>query len=416
MENSSSYSRTFRIKQHTPLIHFHQPETRLPPDNYRNKDKLPEIQSGATLRATELKPKLDKFLFESTSLTLKDKWKQKKQEKALDYKVKIIHEGPVKTTFVDKSNSPMFFANMGKNAMHKVLSFTDRPINVVFFSFHKDLLDIIELQFTNFLFHKNFGTRQSKGYGSFSIDYQNEIGILPYPYLKFKNNIGPNENSKLLFQAIQYYYQQLRSGINYPKTKRIEVNGRKKTINLESIHYKKSFFFQYINRMGYTWEKRWLKDKIEPLSPTPLPETFARILLGLNDSYTFKGLDSIEEPLENEVYPEFTRRFDIKHKGENGLKISRYKSPITFKPIWIQDEWRIYILTDKENKDIYDETFEVSVKGKKKYFIKTPGKKYILKPNDLIAKYHEYLGRHLVVKVSERNQLKDLVTLEIINP
>jgi len=40
----SNFKLTFKLKQNTPLIHFHHD------------------QHGATLRATELKPKLDRFL------------------------------------------------------------------------------------------------------------------------------------------------------------------------------------------------------------------------------------------------------------------------------------------------------------------------------------------------------------------
>jgi len=42
----SKYKLCFKLKQHTPIIHFQAD------------------QKGATLRATELKPKLDRFLME----------------------------------------------------------------------------------------------------------------------------------------------------------------------------------------------------------------------------------------------------------------------------------------------------------------------------------------------------------------
>ena len=42
----SKYKLSFTLRQHTPMIHFQAD------------------QPGATLRATELKPKLDKFLIE----------------------------------------------------------------------------------------------------------------------------------------------------------------------------------------------------------------------------------------------------------------------------------------------------------------------------------------------------------------
>ena len=72
------------LKQHTPIIHFQH------------------YQEGATLRASELKPKLDKFLIEKLKLTAVDdrgrivpkreylKWFNNKEKLSLDYKVKII--------------------------------------------------------------------------------------------------------------------------------------------------------------------------------------------------------------------------------------------------------------------------------------------------------------------------------------
>lgn len=45
------YKIEFKLKQHTPLIHFQHD------------------QHGATLRASELKPKLDKFLIRKLGLT-----------------------------------------------------------------------------------------------------------------------------------------------------------------------------------------------------------------------------------------------------------------------------------------------------------------------------------------------------------
>ncbi len=57
------YKLTFKLKQHTPIIHFRYDQT------------------GATLRATELKPKLDKFVLFSQvdifqKVQIKNKYKQ----------------------------------------------------------------------------------------------------------------------------------------------------------------------------------------------------------------------------------------------------------------------------------------------------------------------------------------------------
>ena len=67
-----------QLKQHTPIIHFQHD------------------QEGATLRASELKPKLDKYLiekFEKENIDYKKWLIGKGEHQALNYKVKIITDG-----------------------------------------------------------------------------------------------------------------------------------------------------------------------------------------------------------------------------------------------------------------------------------------------------------------------------------
>jgi len=64
-----------KLKQHTPIIHFQH------------------YQKGATLRASELKPKLDKFLienFKSQGIDYKKWLIGDGKHPALNYKVKVI--------------------------------------------------------------------------------------------------------------------------------------------------------------------------------------------------------------------------------------------------------------------------------------------------------------------------------------
>ena len=87
----SKYKLTFKLKQHTPIIHFQHD------------------QHGATLRATEVKPKLDRFLIEKLQLTQKvngkevpkpefKKWfiNEGKEHPALDYKMRFEPVGILK--------------------------------------------------------------------------------------------------------------------------------------------------------------------------------------------------------------------------------------------------------------------------------------------------------------------------------
>ena len=83
----SNFKVEFTLKQHTPIIHFQAG------------------QRGATLRASELKPKFDRFLLEN----VKDiPYKENPNgHKSLDYKVKI-EQNLTPATQIDSNNSLFF--------------------------------------------------------------------------------------------------------------------------------------------------------------------------------------------------------------------------------------------------------------------------------------------------------------------
>ncbi|SEJ81816.1 hypothetical protein SAMN05192553_1184 [Cyclobacterium xiamenense] len=384
METNASFSRSFRIKQHTPLLHFHRPDHTYPSNEYEDAHKLPEIQIGATLRATELKPKLDRYLREQAGSELKGKWRQKKQEQSLHYQVRILPEGTVRTTFVDKKNTPMFFANMGDKGSHKVRSFTDQPIRVVFFSLHRDLLDLIALKFGDFLFHHNFGTRQSKGYGSFSsVDYAVPKSIT---HLKINGSdrVSPEERAKPMFEIVNYYYQRLKSGVNI---------GRR-------CVYFDSFLKIYLAKestYNYSWEKKWLKRPFLPETANfGKPPKFVRAFLGLNDSFTFMAKKCAEAnrcrnvPRNKWNYPD--RKTKISVSNPNG-SISRFKSPILFKPIFNGTNWEVYIHISDIDPKLPKKVFSFEYTGSRQpndNRLSTPDEPIDLK--DLVKRYHEHLG------------------------
>ena len=209
----SKFKVVFTLKQHTPLIHFQSD------------------QSGATLRATELKPKFDRFLLEQVEEI--PFIQNANGSKSLDYKVKINICNFKKEGITYKVNNnkdkivdegfPTFFATMGdewkENPKYFVYGDT---IEVEIFSFHRDLLSIIQEYFPQFIFETNFGTRQSKGFGSFSVvkidnkkyEYQN----LDYAY--FTVNLNRNIDNKLFSSPnyLQYpssYYKKQKKTFYY---------------------------------------------------------------------------------------------------------------------------------------------------------------------------------------------------------
>ncbi len=125
----SNFKLEFKLIQHTPIIHFQS------------------YQDGATLRATELKPKLDKFLLSKNSKL------PKSDKDSLNYKVKITSKD---------------------NKVTDIKFVTSNNLKINFFSFNSEILKAIKENFSSFLAINNFGARQKKGYGSFSIKANNE--------------------------------------------------------------------------------------------------------------------------------------------------------------------------------------------------------------------------------------------------
>ena len=148
---------TIKLKQHTPLIHFQHD------------------QEGATLRASEVKPKLDKFIL--TKLTSEERtqgetegWIKKKNDKVwLDYKMHIacpdVKSHVEIRDFEYRERTPLFFGNM-KSDTPKGVSFCSEPLDLVIIA-TEQIHKIIAKNINEFFFFNNFGTRQSKGYGSF---------------------------------------------------------------------------------------------------------------------------------------------------------------------------------------------------------------------------------------------------------
>ncbi|MDP3443821.1 MAG: hypothetical protein Q8T08_13255, partial [Ignavibacteria bacterium] len=336
------YKLEFTLKQHTPLIHFQYD------------------QAGATLRATEVKPKLDQFIIEKLlkeqnirfdyydekhqfinareafKLETKDpeteihkKWanwlvgKGNNEHVALDYKITIISFDASVDVISEDDKIPMYFGNMGEEYSEKPMSLiTCKKSKISIFCYIDLLKSTIKDSFPYFIARTNFGTRQNKGYGSFFFHEEDKNGFLTIDhYLKGNHclKIRQNDWRNSLF-VINYYYQRLKSGVNYYYKDR--NTGKAFT------HYSPSFFrdFMYSNQ-SVQWEKPWLKQKFFPVSGTLNNPKFARALLGLSPRFEFKNKSNPSNP-NPATYPRFDFGVDV-----NSETISRHKSPITFKPV-----------------------------------------------------------------------------------
>lgn len=186
----------FELKQVTPMIHF-QPR-----------------QKGATLRATELKPKLDRFisrLMEVQSSQLeKEGFKDLKQNltniekktkeclldsennvKAFRYKVRIEPKGESLAKKMPVRNPKKFSEGYGAyfpiNDVTKDSSFYS-TVSVKIICFQEDLYKVIEAIFPMFIASTNFGFRQNKGFGHFIVKESEEQSKLITRYIHIFSN------------------------------------------------------------------------------------------------------------------------------------------------------------------------------------------------------------------------------------
>ena len=351
----SKFKIEFSLKQHTPLIHF-QSE-----------------QSGATLRATELKPKFDRFLIEhvfdddfenykSFLIGYKepkkptDKIMTKKDFKgkmALDYKVKIIKKkvSDDKTDLNGLPDDRLFMGNMGGGTIQQMYHRNfESTVSIIVFD--EKLREEIKDSFSSFMMQTNFGGGSSKGFGSFT-DKENKV--INYPNNCYSFKIGSNKLEDV-YESISYFYKMLKSGIN------------EKDKDKNTVFYGKSFLWLYVNKTqdNTTWEKKKIKETffnldIEPSNKEPY---LYRDLLGLS--------------LESD-WMSYSKTITKKSTG-----IARFPSPITFKPILEEDGYYVYFWGVEVSKDILDKKFTIS-DGSSNFEISTP-------KNFNISEYLEFVS------------------------
>lgn len=259
------YKLEFTLKQHTPLIHFQHD------------------QAGATLRATEVKPKLDKYIINNKGgwEKIPNEWRvgnQKAQHEALNYSIRIII--PPQTNLLwfpdenEKLNFPCFFANMGEENQEKYkLCCFDQPIKLEITALNVSLrTEILKLICTFFVSH-TFGTRQSKGFGFYyplkeSPAFQNNSYFkLPSSSYSFTINLLRSDNlweiKKDAFEYIDLFYRLLRSGLNRKKGPQFikeTINGKDEYINdRDTLFYCKPILFKYLKSESKQWDKKSIK-------------------------------------------------------------------------------------------------------------------------------------------------------------
>ncbi|PID93467.1 MAG: hypothetical protein CSA95_07860 [Bacteroidetes bacterium] len=290
------YIKEFTLQQHTPIIHFQGNET------------------GATLRASEVKPKLDRFIIKELGGFEKVKaehpeWFANKRHRALDYALSFLSINYQKVLIEENhKNAPMYFGNMGEDTKDKHLVFSEGVKGKIACK-DNPLLSEITSKLPEFFFRNNFGTRQSKGYGSFTLK-NSALNPKVYKYHFSIDNLENNieEDYKKIMSNIDWFYQSLRSGFN------LNIRGNR--------IYLKPAIFHYLNKNGIVWDKRSIK---EAYFNNNIPKNRK------NHKDLF-GLSTTEK---------WGRNLTITKKDVQKT-ITRFKSPILFKPIYSGNSAMVY--------------------------------------------------------------------------
>lgn len=360
---TNPFQLTFTLKQHTPIIHFqHQ-------------------QVGATLRATEVKPKLDKFIIQKMKAEKKsvpDSWYNNKERGSLDYKIRILNskkeEKTVRlefeTTFDRQTQSnkykvnrnsayPMMLANMvAKNSKEELKDLRQfEEIDCSIICLNTELKMILEESLSSFFALHNFGNRNNKGFGSFSVSKLNDINITWNETLLPLNTIFlniPSNDKKTIFDVIDYFYKWLKSGVNYSYD---SYNNKCNT-----GRYKKAVLFEYLESLypispalGENWEKKWMKEKYLSLpvyTPIKYNSKYYRALLGLSDKHTFtKAQCNSDKEFVSTFQSGLNYKIELQNAHTN-KEIDRIESPYIFKIININaNQTKVYILINSVHID-----------------------------------------------------------------
>lgn len=382
-----------KLKQHTPLIHFQHD------------------QEGATLRASEVKPKLDRYIInkafhdnfeeckeflvgynpdpkkqDDSIKTLRSKWNS--GYRALNYKISIKRdESSSKKEFLIASyikddsvkeiellgistlNGTPYFAQEKQNGEFSkapkyekkriwdnydkkgVLESRDIVINIVWFNTFTSWINEIQ----PFFISTNFGTRQSKGFGSFEV-----VEML------FDNNIITKKPvEELLKQNFKFVYKKVLSNSTLAQIFSTINDDYKLIKSGRTRPYLKSKLMLYGGNVG--WDKKFIKEQIDDVyedekgegyllkcKPQNKKENyrscdeykFFRALLGLAEHYEFL--------LENPPAGKPVNKLIVKISHPD---IKRYQSPLLFKVIGNN----IYLVGNDVDSKLFSKHFELSV-------------------------------------------------------
>ena len=265
--SNCAFRKTYTLLAQTPMIHFQHD------------------QSGATLRPSEVKPKLDRYL-RSLRATVPARWLVSGQPQALNYQMRIVALGDAEQAKgLTIQDCKAYFGNMG-NGPAKGLVFRNCRLEIN--CFIPDLLKFLDENIGSFFVLHNFGTRQSKGFGSFLVEGMTPAAIrqtieAQCPHFFYTTLRGTPDVRIMLDHALAVY-TVLKNGTN--QTRHRNYPNR----------YIKGYAVRKFLPEKVGSDKAFMKSHVVPSegghrveAPEVYPShVFIRALLGMADHYEFR--------------------------------------------------------------------------------------------------------------------------------
>ena len=361
------YKLKFTLKQHTPLIHFQH------------------NQEGATLRASEVKPRFDRFIFEKlghgnyvagSDYANSKKWLIKGAENpALDYKLIFKDDDPRPIALRSFDNIKLI-----SDILIDKKAISSNDIRVTLFSYNTELREKVTELLPEFFLINNFGTRQSKAWGSYYHESHSNwdlikqslltTGLPIYIFGELISKTDRETNKSNFYPKISKKWRILKSGVN------LKFDGG-------ATEYKKSLLFKYMCSNGFRWDKRWMKQRInEMILDNVLPQSLEGTTApndcytnitpcdtsnttnswiddqNLNYSYRFgRAMLGLPEHIEFRANNNYIYQINVK----NNYGINRFKSPVVFKLF----ENKLFAIA-RHPLEMMNQEFEFEVQKKKK--------------------------------------------------
>lgn len=330
MNKSYSFIRSYNLTAQTPLIHF----------QWRMRD--------AALRASEVKPKLDRFILKSfaeNENTVPGEWYGSEENRALDYKMQI--QRTTEKEWIDTNKIKSYFTSFSDKEGKRSIFF-DCRLDII--CHIPDLAEYIDKNIKKFFILNVFGARQSKGFGGFLVE-----GTTPEEvYEEISGKYGTflyaeTEETATTLQKLNHMYtlySVMKNGINRTsyseKTGEYQFPGR----------YIKGYAVREFLPENTGSDKAFIKSKIisEKLrgglkeNPEYDKFTFIRAILGLADNYVFAKADRTSAKI---------RFYSFDKNTGKSREIEKFRSPVSIRLFGN----RIYIFIEDTYKQMTDRNF-----------------------------------------------------------